>query len=344
MNGKVPIQGPNGLIMVDSAELQRELDANGGKLGQDLLAQGYRLPIDPSVPMPPPPQWGNSPSQITPNPAAATPAPEPVAPEHNTPPVMGDVKQSDAAFERPSLMVRGGRLVDRAITPVVEGMSHSRATKYLIPPDELQALHEDNAEKAQKDPNYNRWAQVVGESLTPESQLAGTLAGPFIKAPIQARALNEAGKKVFGWPQIAPVVQKVKGGVQAAKLALENKLKMVAPQVSAKTAAQQVAPGIGTAVGMGAGVGLSTMGGGGAWGGLGGTELGAIIGNAAGRTASGMSTPIAKGLGVNTLTTPFVDLGKAAASLSSPAVQFQTAKMAPWLARWAGMPHQIGDE
>ena len=232
---------------------------------------------------------------------------------------MGDVK----AYERKTRVPNGW--ATNAINAFGAGIAKSRFAPLLIPQDELGEMKEYGREAAQENPKTAKVANFLGELQTPESQWAGKGIGGALKLGLQANAVKRAADALGLTPW-------------AAKNAGAARMKWNSGQIQNAVSAGQVAkdtlPGIGAAAGGAIGHGMAPFGI--------GAEFGAVAGDSLGRFATGLP-PISRGGFWHSAMAPAVDIGKTLASpVTSPALEFQTAKALPWLGRVFGRP--TGDE
>jgi len=246
-------------------------------------------------------------------------APPTAAPEQ-APTGMGDVQSEDApyrAVKPPGKFMGAMNTLGDATTSAIHGMTDSPigrlAMRSLIQPDVADEFN-DLAEHAQRDsPTASSVGEFAGNLATPESAMMGE-AGTLLKAALQASRINKMAKAMG-----LKLPGKTWAGAQGV-------LKKIMPELSAEAAAKEVLPGAGAAVGGGGGLAL-----GGPWG----AEFGAAAGSAAGRSMVGMP-PLATGGWRNMLTGPGADIGRMLKSPFNPAVQSQTAKLVPPIARLMG--------
>lgn len=232
------------------------------------------------------------------------------------------------------------------------GMLNSRMVRGIISPDIVDEVKGYAKNSKEESPTASKVGEFIGETQTPESQLAGTLLGPLAKGAIQARALNKvAGRlgkipegKVFDTllgnanPMNAPNAgaARMKWGINEIQNALSGKAALREGVNAVSEAGKDVAVGAGA--GVGAATGHALMPGYGA-------ELAGVAGGNIARKAVGRGPAPYRGL-LRAAAQPFEDIFKAgvapvAAPLKlagSPATSFQIAKSAPWLARYFGMP------
>ncbi len=231
-------------------------------------------------------------------------------------PGMGDVQNVDRQSGEKS-----GWLMD-AMSSFANGIGKSRISQFLIPQEEMGELRQYAREAQQNHPKTAAVANFAGEMSTPESVAAGQVMGGALKLGMGAQAVGRAAKAVGLKPWLAP-------NAGAAKMKWNSKA--IQDAVGALQAARDTVPGVGAAAGglaghaMGGGYGV-------------GAEFGAVAGDTLGRLATGLP-PVTRGGFWHAAMAPAADIGRTLASpVTSPAVEFQAAKVAPWLARLAGRP------